>query len=275
MSLLSALFGALGICAGGTLYALREGRRLSVTELRLTDPALPAGLCGLSIAFVSDIHHGPFHSRRRLAEVVDRANGLGAELVLLGGDYVQHHPRYIEPCFAELARLSAPLGVYGVLGNHDHWEDAAATRSHMAAAGITLLDNHAVWLRRNDARLRLGGVGDLWEDTPDLTPTLEGVRPDDFVLLLCHNPDFAESLATDHVNLVLSGHTHGGQCTFFGLWAPFIPSRYGQKYRGGVVETPRTRVVVSRGVGNGTPPVRFCAPAEILSIVLDDRPART
>ncbi|MBE7558619.1 hypothetical protein HS125_06630 [bacterium] len=124
-------------------------------------------------------------------------------------------------------------------------------------------------MEKNGARLRLGGVGDLWEDAPDLAPTLAGVNGRDFVLLLAHNPDYAEEMPGDRVDLMLAGHTHGGQCTVFGLWAPFIPSRYGQKYRAGVVVAPGTTVLVSRGLGAGTPPVRFAAPPEMMRLVLE------
>ncbi len=264
----------VGAVAAGVLvaYALYEARRPRLTEIDVRDSRIPEALDGLSLLFLTDFHHGPFFSRAWLKAIVERANALSPDAVLLGGDYVQQGRRYIAPCFEELARLSAPLGVFGVLGNHDHWEDADATRRAMARAGITCLDNAAVWLERNGGRLRLGGVGDLWEDQPDLAPTLAGVNGRDFVLLLSHNPDYAEIIPGDHVQLMLSGHTHGGQCSVFGLWAPFIPSKYGQKYRAGVVQAQKTTVLVSRGLGAGTPPVRFAAPPEMILVKLR-RPA--
>jgi len=117
-------------------------------------------------------------------------------------------------------------------------------------------------MRRNPRRLRLGG-------------TLAGTTERDFVLLVSHNPDYAEEITDPRVDLVLSGHTHGGQCSLFGLWAALVPSNYGNKYRGGWVQAPHTQVYVSNGIGTITPPVRFCAPPRILWLQLEGAPPRT
>ncbi|MGB9594408.1 MAG: metallophosphoesterase, partial [Anaerolineae bacterium] len=93
----------------------------------------------------------------------------------------------------------------------------------------------------------------------------------DFVILLSHNPDYAERLITRDIDLMLSGHTHGGQVTLFGLWAAAVPSAYGQKYRGGFVRTEHTLVYVTTGVGTITPPVRFWARPEVVLITLERR----
>jgi predicted MPP superfamily phosphohydrolase len=244
-------------------YLLKE----SVTHVR--DADIPEGFTGKKIVFISDIHHGPFFSRQRVAGLVKRANGLGADIILLGGDYVHRGPQYIIPCFEELSRLSAPLGVYGVLGNHDHWEGAALTRQKMKEAGITLIDNRAVWVESGGGRIRVGGVGDYWEDVPDIRSALEGTSEEDFVMLVSHNPDVAAAFDARGVDLLLAGHTHGGQVTLFGLWAPLVPSNYGQRFRGGTIKTGSTTVLVSSGVGTVTPPVRFFARPEIHLIVLN------
>ena len=112
-------------------------------------------------------------------------------------------------------------------------------------------------------------MDDLWEGTQDLEATTQDALADDFVILVSHNPDYAEHMDTDRVDLVLNGHTHGGQVTFFGLWAPFVPSEFGQKYRSGVVQTGSTIVVISNGIGTITPPVRFFARPEIVLVVLE------
>jgi hypothetical protein len=91
----------------------------------------------------------------------------------------------------------------------------------------------------------------------------------DFVILVSHTPDFAENLKTDKIDLMLSGHTHGGEVTFFGLWAPYIPSDYGQKYRTGIIKTDKTTVLVSNGIGNTFLPIRFFARPQINIIDLE------
>jgi len=245
-----------------------EPRWVQVRHVYVSDADVPAAFDGMTIAFLSDIHHGPFLAVDRVRRVVDQANSLRPDLVVLGGDYVYRNPRYIAPCFAELARLEAPLGVLGVLGNHDHWEDAELTRRCMSEAGIASLDNAGIWVLQGGERIRIGGVGDLWTDRQDLEAALGEAIGGDFVVLLSHNPDYAEQLQTDDVDLMLSGHTHGGQVTLFGLWAPFVPSEYGQKYRSGVVLSPWTTVVISNGIGTITPALRFWARPQIVLVHL-------
>jgi len=166
-------------------------------------------------------------------------------------------------CFEELTGLEAPLGKYGVLGNHDYWEGGAVALKAMNAAGITSLDNNAVWVYSSGERIRIGGVSDLWHGIPDPIPTIQGSNQSDYTILVSHNPDYAEKLQTSVIDLVLSGHTHGGQVTFFGLWAPYLPSDYGQKYRGGFAKTGYTTVYVTRGIGMTFLPLRFFARPEI------------
>jgi hypothetical protein len=112
-------------------------------------------------------------------------------------------------------------------------------------------------------------VGDYEQDRPELGPTIEGTSPSDFVLLVSHNPDFSEHLPPGTVDLVLSGHTHGGQVTIFGRWAFHVPSEYGQKYRAGLVTNDVTTVIVSQGVGTSTIlPIRILCRPQIVVITL-------
>lgn len=257
-------------------YGFAETYWIRVKEYTFTDLDLPAAFDGTRIVLLTDIHRGPFFSQGRVASLVERANALEPDLLVLGGDYVFGDTGYTQSCFAELKNLRAPLGCFAVLGNHDYEEydsdigDPAPVIEAIAEAGITLLRENGVWIEREDARIRIGGVSDYREDFPVLAPTLEGTSEDDFVLLVSHNPDFAEELPAGAVDLVLSGHTHGGQVTFFGLWAPYLPSEYGQKYRTGVVVTENTTVIVSNGIGTSTvPPIRLFARPQIVVITLE------
>jgi predicted MPP superfamily phosphohydrolase len=264
LAVVAVLLAAAGL---GTAMLL-EARSLRTHQFTVSDADLPTALDGLRVAFVSDIHHGPWVSRERVIRVVDKVNALHPDLVVLGGDYTHRDAAAIEPAFLELRRLRAPLGVYGALGNHDHWLDAAATRRAMTEAGIRDLDNRGVWLGRDPQRLRLCGVDDLWEGRQDLARALGDATPEDFVLLVSHNPDYAESLPEASVDLVLAGHTHGGQVTLFGLWAPFLPSDHGQKYRGGLVWAGDVLVLVTTGAGTTGAPLRLFAPPEIVLVML-------
>ena len=248
------------------LYAFVEPFLLRVREVVVCDEDVPAEFDGLRIAFLADFHCSWFFPPGRVAGVVERTNALAPDLVVLGGDYVHSGSDYVDGCFAELAKLRAPMGVYGVLGNHDHWGAAEAARQAMDRAGIVSLDNRAAWLERGRAHIKLGGVGDFWEDRHDIQPIVHDLVSADFAMLVSHNPDTAETLTTDLVDVVLAGHTHGGQVTLFGLWAPVMPSDYGQKYRSGTVAAPHTTVVLTNGAGG--PPIRFCARPEIVLVTL-------
>ncbi len=249
-------------------YSLMEPYWLEVKSIDIIDQDIPKSFDGKKIVFVSDIHHGPYFSIERVNELVEKINGVNPDIIILGGDYVRQDSRYIAPVFEELKNLNATIGKFGVLGNHDHWEGAELTRQGMKNAGIKILDNNAEWISINGEKIKVGGVGDLWTDLQDMNPTINDTKEEDFVILVSHNPDYAEEIKTDKIDLVLSGHTHGGQVTLFGLWAPSIPSRYGQKYRTGIVDTKFTKVVISNGVGMVGLPVRFFARPEIIIIIL-------
>lgn len=250
------------------LYAFIEPYCIRIKEVDVTNKDIPVSFEDTKILFAADIHHGPFFSKERVKSLVSRINRLHPNIVLLGGDYVQKSPQYIKPCFEEFKNINADIKMYGVLGNHDHWEGSELTRQSMKDAGIKVLDNKSEWINKNNERIKIGGVGDLYEDTQDINPTIHDVGEDDFVVLLSHNPDYVERINTKKIDLVLSGHTHGGQVTLFGLWAPLIPSIYGQKYRTGFVKTDYTEVLVTNGVGTVTPPVRFFARPEVVLIHL-------
>ncbi len=256
-------------------YSYVETYRVEIKEYTVVSEDLPAAFAGTRIAVVADVHRSGFFRQGRVEKIVDSVNALAPDLIVLAGDYVYGSTRYEAPCFRALGRLQAPLGVYAALGNHDYGtydssgRDLEPIYSAVEPTNIVLLRNQGLWLERNGARLRLGAVGDLREDHPDLGPVLQETTAEDFVVLVSHNPDFAEELPSQAVDLVLAGHTHGGQVTFFGLWAPFVPSEYGQKYRTGKVELEGTTVLVSNGVGVIFPPLRFFARPQIVLVTLE------
>ena len=250
-------------------YSFVEPFMLKVKEVTFTSADLPKAFDGTRVVFISDIHRGPFFSQDRVRSLVSKVNALKPDLILLGGDYVYEDPvKYSESCFQELARLNAPEGCFAVLGNHDYGKDVGPSTRAIQNAGITLLDNRGVWIDKGNERIRLGGVGDYDVDNPDIAPIIRGTAPGDFVLLVSHNPAFVRELKPGQVDLMLSGHTHGGQVTFFGLWAPVLPREVGQKLRTGVVKTDATTVIISNGVGTIFPPIRFFARPDIVVVTL-------
>ena len=250
------------------IYAYIEPYWLRVRDLPFNHPDVPDNFVGKRIVFFSDIHLGPFFSRRRLQQLVETANRLEPDIILLGGDYVHQGRAFIPFCFNELKNLKAKYGVFAVLGNHDHWESARSTSEYMKKANITLLRNNSLWIGDSAGRIKIGGVGDFWEDTQNSVATTHDVKNQDFVVLISHNPDYVETLGTQKIDLVLSGHTHGGQLTLFGLYSPFVPSLYGQKYRLGLMKKNSMSVFITTGVGTLSTPLRFFARPEIVQITL-------
>lgn len=267
------------VVVGGLLaYSFAEPFWIETKEVTYASTQVPPEFDGVRIVFLTDIHHGLFFSQDRVKKLVKRVNDMQPDIIALGGDYVERNTDNETSCFVELAKLSARLGRYAVLGNHDYGAptlvnsslvtDPSVASKAIEDAGIQLLDNAALWIELGEARIRLGGVSDCREGRPLLAPTVADVAQDELVILLSHNPAYAEQLPTGAVDLMLSGHNHGGQITFFGLWAPRLPSGYGQKYRTGVVRTGSTTVVLSNGIGTTFPPMRFFARPQIIEITL-------
>ncbi len=256
------------ILPGLLVYSLLEPFWIETKETVFVSGDIPVNFNGTKIVFIADIHHGPFFSRQRISRLVKRINNLHPDIILLGGDYIHRNIKYNKPCFEELKRLNAPMGKFGVFGNHDRWRGGLLCRKGMEYAGIVLLDNDARWLNKNGRRIKIGGVGDLNTEEPDISPSVKDTKDKDFVIVLSHNPDYMEFLTSHKVDLVLSGHTHGGQCTLFGWWAPVVPSLFGNKYRTGVIKTALSTVIVTNGIGTISPPLRFFARPQINVIYL-------
>jgi predicted MPP superfamily phosphohydrolase len=258
----------LGVPLAGLGYASLEPYWIRVTRLTVALPRLPAAFVGKTVALLTDPHHGPFNSLPFIRSIVDRTNALAPDLIALGGDFIHGHGRpFIKPCLQALGQLRAPLGVFAVAGNHDHWHGVQAVRHAIRDNGIVDVTNVGHWIQLGGSRLRIGGVDDFWEGTQDLDSALGDAADDDACLLLCHNPDYVETLTDPRVGLVLSGHMHGGQIVIPGV-GPCIPSRYGLKYLQGLVRTRYTQVFVSRGLGTVAAPLRFRARPEINLLIL-------
>jgi uncharacterized protein len=260
--MLIAIFMVLTILLA---YMLIEPYLLETKKVVIESNQIPAEFNGKKIVFLSDIHYGPFFDVTRVNNLVDQVNNLHPDLILLGGDYVDGGSEYINPVFKSLSRLKAPLGVYAVLGNSD---PQYLTLKAIKTSRITYIGNKGVWIDENGSKIRVGGVGDFNNGNQIQRATTAAVASKDFVILLTHNPDYFPEVDKNMVDVVLSGHTHGGQVTFFGLWAPFVPSIYGQKYRTGIIKEGNTTLIVSNGIGTSVLPVRFFARPQIIMLEL-------
>jgi uncharacterized protein len=259
---------SLAIPTVAACYGFAESTHLHIDRQTLTIPRLPQGFQGKSIAFLTDLHLGPFISAEFIAGIVRTTKLLDPDIIVLGGDYSHRDGKYIAPCFELLAHLSAPLGVFGVLGNHDYAHGHAETREGFRRAKITELTNRNTAVTLKGEKLILAGVDDMWYGKVQVAKALEGVTANDAVIMLSHNPDVAETMTDTRVGLMLSGHTHGGQIAIPGYGAPMVPSRYGRKYAHGLADGPTTQVYTSAGTGMSVLPVRANCRPEITVITL-------
>ena len=254
------------------LYAHFEIYWIRTKKLNIYSADLPTSFEGKKLVFISDVHLGPFISEKRVQHVVKRINSLHPDIILLGGDYIDMKAKYIAPVFNALKDLKAPIGKFGVLGNHEFIENPQQVIRSFKLSDIKLCDNASYWIKEGTDSIKIGGVGDLWESDQCIENTVGDVTEADFCILLSHNPDYMETLKTNKVDLMLSGHTHGGQVTLFGLWAPLLPSEFGQKYRYGLKKIRNTQLYITSGVGVVGVPFRFFCRPEIVEIILKRNP---
>jgi uncharacterized protein len=294
-----ASLGAVGVSAASYGFLIEPWWRLRVTRYELQPKQWPAGF-KLTVAAVADLHAcRPWMDPERIASIVETTNALGADLIVLLGDYVAGH-RYItehvhsREWSRELAGLKAPLGVHAILGNHEWWDDRSIQRAGtgspvgrlaLEAVGIPVYQNDAVRLNKAGRSFWLAGLGDQLAYLPsrrlhpdrrigvdDLSGTLAKVTDDAPVILMAHEPDVAVRVP-DRVALMLSGHTHGGQVRLFG-WSPVVPSRFGNRFAYGHVRE-RCDIIISGGLGCSIAPFRFGVPPEIVLVTLGGEPMAT
>jgi len=221
------------------------------------------------VVFLTDLHYSAIVPRWYLARAVATALELAPDLILLGGDFISHSARYTEGLVDLLKPLVAPDGVFAVLGNHDHYVSAELVRAALAAAGVRELRNTSIVFRRADAALAVGGVGDLRFDAIDFHAATAGVPDDVPRIVVSHDPDvFAYWPPEIRLDLMLSGHTHGGQAHLPLIGPPYVPSQFGFRYLGGHLRDGGRQLYVSRGVGAITAPIRWGCPPEVTLLVL-------
>lgn len=222
---------------------------------------------GYRLAQLSDLHVGGFDDLTRARAWVRQTNQLGADAIVVTGDLVTSGVVHYEAAATALSELRAPDGVYVVMGNHDQWDNAAFLRQ-LGARGVRVLQNETVVLERAGARLNLAGVDDPYSGKSDLSLTLRGRAAGAPTVLLAHYPHFFEAACAASVDVVLCGHTHGGQVA-----VPFLAERYslanwtGQRNRG-VYRSGRTTLYVNAGLGTTGPPMRLGVPPEIALVTL-------
>lgn len=274
--------GAAGL-AGASVpaYGAFEALGLLVTQYRPNPKAWPERR-QLTMTVIADLHAGgPNMGLARVREVVDVANSLRSDIVLLQGDYFATHRFVTEkvPHMAwagEFARLRSRLGTFAILGNHDWWYDIQGVRQALAAVRIPVLENDAVLLGEKGEQFWLAGIGDQiayrighrrFRGVDDLPGTMAKITTGDPVVLMVHEPDIFTRVP-ERVALTVAGHTHGGQIRIPFVWETYVPSEYGARFAYGQVVEGGRHMIVSGGLGTSVAPIRIGVPPEILRIQL-------
>lgn len=258
--LLATVLLLLSSCASLSPNGVGRIKRYTVESEQL-----PSAFDGCRVAFVSDTHYPSLFGRKRLPELVACLKELAPDLLLLGGDYVTDDDS-IDVLFKALGSVDTSYGTFAVLGNHERRNHAQIVRS-MEEYGIKHLDDELHPLACNGEQIYLAGVSDSFSDTLSFCPT-RLVGNDEFVVLLAHTPDYAERTGTT-ADLVLSGHTHGGQVSLFGIYTPVRNSMYGARFlRGKNMTSNGSVVITTNGVGTSRRKIRMFVPSEIVVVEL-------
>jgi predicted MPP superfamily phosphohydrolase len=282
---LRSAVGALALTSGTAGYAvgIEPLYRLRISPFTVAHASWPATMPPLRIAVLTDIHAvEPWMPAERIARIAEVANGLGADIIVLLGDYVAAMSKFrtglvpIADWTQALRGLKATLGVYAIMGNHDWWTDNRSVRNGLTKVGIPVLENRALKIDKGGRRFWLAGLGDQmalpvrggYKGVDDLPGTIAQTMGDsDPVILLAHEPDIFVKVP-ERVALTLSGHTHGGQIYLPLIGRPIIPSRYGQRFAYGHIVEGGRNLIVSSGLGMTAVPVRFNVPPEIALVTI-------
>jgi predicted MPP superfamily phosphohydrolase len=265
-SALKALTAVAAGTVGGALahgYAF-ERHAIGLTRVELPISGLPASFDGLRVGFITDLHHSAIVGLDDIRHAVSLIAAVTPDLVILGGDYVSYGDRrFAAPCAEALATLTAPLGAFAVLGNHDDDRYVPAT---LRSRGITVLRDEWTTISRRGASFVLAGVRFWTRSAPEIAQALDGAsRP---VLLAAHDPRRLVEAAALDVGGVLAGHTHGGQVVL-----PVVGAVAARKFpiAAGRVRRENTEMFVSRGVGTVILPLRINCPPEVALVTLRAR----
>lgn len=232
---------------------------------------VPREFEGVSIAFLSDIHYKSRLDSVGLKSIKNILLELKPDVVLLGGDY-QEGCEYVLPMVEDCTSWKAPLGMAGVMGNNDYERCTEEIRSCFESRGVRILEGENMAIRRGNSEIIVAGAKNTFKAREsEKSPTLE-LSDSSFVILLTHTPDYAEDIDIKNTDIVLAGHTHGGQVTLFGAIAPINPSHYGRRFlRGVCMNSSGIPVIVSTGIGTSRKALRMFAPAEIIMLTLHVR----
>lgn len=264
----------VAVAVGGD-GVLIEPNRPRIVRQEFFLPRWPDAMNGFTVAILSDFHYDRYFSVHPLRAAIPLVNNLHPDLIVLTGDFVTA-PTFgdpkkaalaAEPCAGLLRQLVAPQGLWAVLGNHDEETDADHVTHALQAEKIQVLANRSEAIELHGSRIWLAGVNDVLSGTADLPETLRLVPPGEAVVLLAHEPDFADYASRFPIDLQLSGHSHGGQIRIPPLPPLYLPP-LAKKYVLGTYQIRGLKLYTNAGLGTVTVPIRLNCPPEITLLTL-------
>lgn len=256
------LKSACSVGAVATYPFLIEHYLVQANSYRIPVPNLPHSFNGLRIVHLTDLHYSSLVQIQWIYYITEITNNQKGDVIVCTGDYVQgtSSTKVIDSVWGLLSTLNARSGVFSVLGNHDHWCDFARSDYWLKKSGQDL--RHKITpIRRGSDTLWIAGAGDLFEDHRNLDEVLGQIPDSDCRIVLAHNPDSADTNYRKRIDLMISGHTHGGQVKIPFLGTPYLPVQ-NKNYSSGLKCSPNgCPVFISKGIGTSILPVRFnCFP---------------
>ena len=252
-------------CATASLSKYRGVGRIKQYDFYSYD--VPSAFDGFRIGFASDFHYESRFTRKRLDNAIRALQSLNADVLLLGGDYGSPKGGDMDTLFTALGKVLTPYGIYGVMGNHDYSYCYTKVAEAMEKNNVHLMEHKSYKLLKDGQHIIISGVRNPFDlkkngDSPSQ-------HADDFILLLTHTPDYAEDTDVSNANLVLAGHTHGGQVSLFKKYSPVKHSIYGNRFLTGRKENSAgVPIIITNGLGTSRMNVRLFTPSEVVLVVL-------
>ena len=246
-----------------------EPKIIKIEKASIEIRNLPPSFKGTKIAHLSDLHSKNFGERER--EVLELLNQIKPDFIFLTGDFVDWRTQDLKSCQNFWKKLSEnhPEKIFGVLGNHDHHHPKfKIIRNLLKESGIEILENETKKIEKNGDFIYFIGVDDPHEGYDNIEKAMAGIETEIPKILLAHSPEIFRKVKEKSIDLVLVGHTHGGQINIPFITNLFMPLKYDKKYKSGFFEENSTLLYVNRGIGTTFLPIRFNASPEITLIEL-------
>lgn len=258
----------LSSCATATFSKYKGIGRVKIYHFVSED--LPPAFDGFRIAFATDFHYESRFNRKRLPALVEAVRSVSPDVLLLGGDYRGREGGDVGELFRALEKVDAPFGAYAVMGNHERGENDSLVRVAMKETGVKLLEHVADTITRNEEHIIVVGIRNPFDLSRNgVSPTLS-LKPEDFVIMITHTPDYVEDVDISNTDLALAGHTHGGQVSLFNKWSPAKFSKYGNRFLTGMKHNSAgIPVIISNGIGTSRKDIRLFTPSEIVLVILE------